>query len=228
MSHFTLHIGNHGKRTQLPLHKYWHVRQVGVTPLCSSLSRASGPLSANRLDSRGATPTRGPPIGGAILPPYIAVCLACSAAPGQSRLDFSIEAGWGEELALPVYRGSFFIIPLISAHFRSFPPLFCHSGNSELAAGSKQARRDVRRVLFASRYIHRTYVIEMTRAWQGTNHSKMRFQARRRDCPECGPRSSLSGAGKPDPQGVRRIVGSRRLNPQGSHYASYRKWGSCN
>ena len=40
--------------------------------------------------------------------------------PGQSRLDFSSSAGWGEELALPVCRGCFFLIPLISDHFRHY------------------------------------------------------------------------------------------------------------
>ena len=93
---------------------------------------------------------------------------------GQSRLDFSIEAGWGGGAGIAGLQGLFFYD---STHFRSFPPLFCHSGNSGLAAGSKQAPRDVRQVMFASRYIHRTYVIDGAQIWQGTNHSKMRFQA---------------------------------------------------
>ena len=93
---------------------------------------------------------------------------------GQASLDFSIEARWGGGAGIAGLQGLFFYE---STHFRSFPPLLCHSGNSGLAAGSKQAPRDVRRVLFASRYIRRTYVIEGAQAWQGTNHSKMRFQA---------------------------------------------------
>ena len=81
---------------------------------------------------------------------------ALGSSAGQSRLDFSSSAGWGGGAGIAGLQGLFFYE---STHFRSFPPLFCHSGNSQLAADSKQARREVRRVLSANRYIHRTYVI---------------------------------------------------------------------
>ena len=76
--------------------------------------------------------------------------------PGQSSLDFSSSASWSGGAGIAGLQGLFFYD---STHFRSFPPLLCHSGNSGLAAGSKQAGPEDRLVLFATRYTHRTYVI---------------------------------------------------------------------
>ena len=76
----------------------------------------------------------------------------------------------------------------------SFPLVSPHSGNSGVAAGSRQTRRDLRRVVYAIRYRHSTNVRKGTpsvvdiapmlerrhQAWQGANDTSFSSKC---DCP---------------------------------------------